>query len=136
MKPEQVLGLDVGERRIGVAFADTETRISVPLTTLDVDGQELDGLKNLVHERRIDTIVVGLPRNQQGEETAQSKLARGFAESLKSFDIPIVFQDESLTSVLAEKHLGSTGKPFSKADVDMHAAAVILEDYLEANHGH
>jgi putative holliday junction resolvase len=85
MRPKVALGLDVGERRIGVAVADSAVRIASPLVTLEVDGHELERLRQIIEEREIDTIVVGLPRNQQGDETAQSQAARTFAERLKEF---------------------------------------------------
>jgi putative Holliday junction resolvase len=135
-KTRQCLALDVGERRIGVAIADTATRIPVPYTTLNVDGLEHTRIRELVAELGTGVVIVGLPRNQHGEETAQSQITRDFASKLVPLNIPIILQDESLTSVLAEKYLNSQKKPYTKADVDMHAAAIILGDYLEANYGH
>jgi putative Holliday junction resolvase len=136
MKHKSIISLDVGERRVGVAFADSKIRIPVPLVTLDVNGQEIDQLKSIVADKSVDIMVVGLPRNQQGEETKQSVAARDFAAKLQGLDVPVVFQDESLTSVLAEQNLVSIGKPFEKADIDKHAAAIILGDYLETHYGH
>ncbi len=130
-----ILALDVGSKRIGIAYADTAVRLPVAHSTLEVDGLEAERLKEIIAETEPRTIVVGLPRNQRGETTAQTDSVRTFAASLTRFGIPIVFQDESLTSVLAEKYLKSLGKPYSRSDIDSHAAAIILGDYLEANYG-
>jgi putative holliday junction resolvase len=130
-----VIALDVGERRIGVAHADTAVRFPVPYGTLDVDGYEFERLREIVAELEPALIIVGFPRNQQGEETAQTQYIKEFAKKLDAFQIDIIFQDESLTSVLAEKYLKSQNKPYTKADIDAHAAAIILGDYLEDVYG-
>jgi putative Holliday junction resolvase len=130
----QILALDVGTRRIGVAQADTVSRIAFPLTTVEVDGQELEKISLLIKDNDPAAIVVGYPRNQSGEPTAQTTLVQEFAEKLKSFAVPIVFQDESLTSVIAEERLQAQGN-YTKADIDAMAATIILSDYLESNHG-
>ena len=128
-----LLSLDVGTVRIGVAVADTIVPIALPLTTIDVDGQEIARILELVKERNVETIVVGYPRNQSGDATAQTGIAEAFAEKLKH-EVAVVFQDESLTSVMAEDRLRTDGKPYSKGDIDAMAAAIILQDYLEIHH--
>lgn len=130
------LALDIGTKRIGVARADSEVRVPVPLTTVLVDGMEVSRLRELVAEIRPSLLVIGYPRNQHGETTAQTAEVERVAGTLEVLGVPIVFQDESLTSVLAEDYLKSHGKAYEKADVDAHAAAIILGDYLEANYGH
>lgn len=125
------LALDVGEKRIGVAVGDTGVRIAVPFDTLDVDGTELERIAKIVIDEKIDTVVVGYPRNQSGEATAQTAYAEAFAAQLTDIAPNLVFQDESLTSVLAEQRLQSYKKPYTKADIDAQAAALILQDYLE-----
>jgi putative Holliday junction resolvase len=127
------LGLDVGEKRIGVALGDSIGKIAAPLTTLTVDGTELIRLQRLLLEHNVTQLVVGLPRNLSGAETKQSELVRLFVKRrLEAFKLPIAFQDESVTSVLAEQHLvTSRKKPAAKEAIDAHAAAIILQDYLE-----
>jgi putative Holliday junction resolvase len=88
-----------------------------------------------VAELEPSLLVVGYPRNQQGEATAQTQKVVEYAERLANLKVPIVYQDESLTSVLAEDYLKSLHKPYSRGDIDAHAAAIILGDYLEANFG-
>ncbi len=126
-----LIALDVGEKRIGVAAATGSVRIAIPLTTLDVDGTEIEEIAKIIANDDIDTIVVGYPRNQSGDATAQTAYAQAFAEQLKDMVPKIVFQDESLTSVMAEDQLKADGRPYTKGDIDARAAAIILQDYLE-----
>lgn len=125
------LALDVGEKRIGVAVGDDGVRIAVPFETIEVDGKELERIARLIIDEKTDTIVVGYPRNQSGEATAQTAYVEEFASQLKDMGPPVVFQDESLTSVLAEQQLKAHGRPYSKGDIDAQAAALILQDYME-----
>lgn len=135
MSSRTLVCLDVGEKRIGVAVADVSVRIAVPFATIEVDGSEIESIAEIVIKEAADTIVVGYPRNQQGEATAQTKYVENFVEKLESLDKKIVFQDESLTSVLAEQQLISHKRPYSKGDIDAQAAALILQDYLELYRG-
>lgn len=130
------LSLDIGEKRIGVAQADNEVRIAFALCTVEVDGLEMHRLREIVAEVQPSLLVVGYPRNQQGETTAQTREVERVAEQLQALNVPIVFQDESLTSVLAENYLKSHTKSYTKADIDAHAAAIILGDYLELTYGY
>lgn len=132
---QSLVCLDVGEKRIGVAVADTGVRIAVPFVTVVVDGSELQEIAQIVLREGAKIIVVGYPRNQSGQSTAQTAYVEHFAEKLHDMADTIVFQDESLTSVIAERRLKETKKPYQKGDIDMHAAAIILQDYLEANYG-
>lgn len=126
-----LISLDVGEKRIGVAAATGSVRIAIPLTTLVVDGTEIAEIAKIIATEDVDTIVVGYPRNQSGEPTAQTAYAEAFASQLKDMAPTIVFQDESLTSVIAENQLKADKRPYVKGDIDMRAAAIILQDYLE-----
>lgn len=134
MTSKNLIALDVGEKRIGVASAATGIRIAVPLTTVQVDGNEVKEIAEIAIREGVDTIVVGYPRNQSGEPTAQTTYVENFAEQLKDI-ATVVFQDESLTSVLAEQRLKSYKKPYTKEDIDAQAAVLILQDYLELNYG-
>lgn len=126
--------LDVGEKRIGVAVADTSVRIAVPYETIEVDGDEIAVIANIVVTENADTLIVGYPRNQSGEATAQTRYVEAFADRLKDIASKIVFQDESLTSVIAEQQLVAHKRPYSKGDIDALAAAIILQDYLESRY--
>lgn len=130
---KQLLGLDVGAARIGVALADTGVRIAVPHDYIEVDGNEVAAIAKVAISNEIDTIVVGYPRNQSGEATKQTAAVEEFAKLLEDFDAKLVFQDESLTSVIAEQRLVSRRKTYTKGDIDSEAAAIILQDYMEQN---
>lgn len=129
-----VLALDVGGKRIGVAVASRIARLSAPhgvietAKTTDISA----AIKRMVNELEADTVVVGLPRGMDGQETAQTAAARDFAAGLSAeLDVPVVLQDEAVTSVEAEKRLKNRGKPYNKGDIDAEAAAMILDDYLK-----
>ena len=129
------LALDVGEKRIGIATADATVCIAVARNTIDVDGGELTAIKKIIASDGIDAIIVGYPRNQAGEATKQTEYVERFAKTLEQFSLPVMFQDESLTSVKAEELLKRQQKPYQKKDIDAVAASLILQDYLEVHHG-
>lgn len=129
------LGLDIGEKRIGVAVVDSISRLAVPLDTLRVDGQEARHILQLARQHEADCLVVGLPRNASGLETQQSAVVRSYAtRHLVPLGLPVLYQDESLTSVAAEARLAQHKKSYSKAAIDAEAAAIIAQDYMEAEH--
>jgi putative Holliday junction resolvase len=130
-RTKHLLGLDVGAARIGVALGDTGVRIAIPSGIVDVDGQEVTRISELAIKNDISTIVIGYPRNQSGEPTEQTRFVESFAERLADLDADIVFQDESLTSVIAEQRLQARGQQYGKADIDSEAAVIILQDYIE-----
>ena len=133
MGSQNIICLDVGEKRIGVAVADSAVRIAVPFDTVDVDGNELASLGQIIIDQDAKVVVVGYPRNQSGEPTAQTRYVEDFAKTLQDIAPDITFQDESLTSVLAEQRLVSHNRPYTKSDIDAQAAAIILQDYLESH---
>lgn len=108
-RSQNLICLDVGERRIGVAVADTAVRIAVPYDTIVVDGKEVQSIAELAIQENANKLIVGYPRNQQGEATAQSAYVESFASQLTDI-APVEFQDESLTSVVAENRLKSPGQ--------------------------
>lgn len=138
-----ILGLDVGVRRIGVAWGDDEVRLAAPLEPIVNDGEALDRLAKLIIRMGVSTVVVGLPRNNDGMETQQSKYSRQFADDLVDTliaqevnDVDIVMQDESLTSIEAEDMLKRDKRHYNDrmlrdGTLDSQAAVIILTDYLE-----
>lgn len=124
-----ILALDIGERKIGVARANTIARIAEPLLTLPNNNDFVVALQHLIKEHNADILVVGLPRGLDGQETAQTSYVREFAAKNLNF-VPIKYQDEALTSVNATQMLESRKRPYNKKDVDALAATLILEDYL------
>lgn len=133
-KIHNILALDVGEKRVGLAITNTLARLPRPFRTLVRDDTFWRELENIISSESVDEVVVGLPRSLEGNETAQTAASRAFVEELGSkFDLPVHFQDEALTSAKAEKELNARGKKFTKGDIDALAATYILEDYLEAS---
>ena len=134
MANKALVGLDVGEKRIGVAVADLSVRIAVPYETILVDGTEIEKIEALVSSQGADILVLGYPRNQAGEVTSQTQNVEDFASKLEYLGVKIVFQDESLTSVMAEQRLKDQGVAYEKADIDAQAATIILQDYIELHY--
>lgn len=129
----RIIGLDVGTKRIGVAKADTSVRIAIPNGYVLVNGQEIPEILRIAKLNDTNFFVVGLPRSNDGNETAQSAYARKFAGTLAA-SMPgarIYFQDESLTSVVAEERLKKRKKNFEKSEIDAEAASIILQDFIE-----
>ncbi len=127
------LGLDVGAARIGVARVSAAARIPEPLITLQNDKDFTDKLRNLINEYGADLLIVGLPRNMSGGETDQTRLTREFSKKvLEPLNVPIVFQDETLTSIAAESRPEALKKKYGS---DALAAVEILMDYIRIHGG-
>ena len=126
-----VIALDVGTKRIGVAIADLQLRFAHPLTTLDQDDSFMTKLRSLIADYQVEHIVVGLPRGLDGQETAQTKYARHFFDQITAeLKLETSLQDEAATSIKAKAELEARGKPYAKGEVDALAATYILEDWL------
>lgn len=126
-----ILALDVGDRRVGLAVANSLARLPRALPTLQRDSSFWQRLKDVIINENIQQVVIGLPRSLEGQDTKQTQLTRDFVEQLKQHSAtPLVFQDEALTSWQAEKELKDSKKPYTKGRVDALAATYILEDYL------
>ena len=144
----RLLGVDLGERRIGIAIGDTEGGIATPLTTLrraPDPAEDAAAIARLAADHGADAVVVGLPLHANGDEGTQAALTRAWADAIRpSLALPLTLRDERLTSHLAEQRLGPmkrgrSGGPPSRAQrdayrarVDREAAAIILQDELDA----
>lgn len=127
--PSAVVGLDVGDKRIGVAVVNLIARLPRPVTILQNNDQIFDEINRIAKDESTSKIVVGIPRNLEGQETQQSAKIRQFAEQLKQkTSLEVVFADESLSSKRAEAMLKDQGKPIS--ELDALAACFILEEFL------
>ena len=136
MSHRSLLALDVGTVRVGVAMARAEVRVPVVLPTLSrQDEQFWEKLKEIIMANDIKQLVVGLPRGLDGQETEQTKYVKNFVDELTGhIALPVVWQDEALTSVQAEASLATSRKSYQKSDVDGVSASLILGDYLEGEH--
>ena len=133
----RVLGLDFGERRIGLALSDPLGIIAKPLTIIDrkKTADYISRISEIVSERKITSIVVGLPLTLKGDYSKQTEIVLAFIDQLKSdLQIPIMTVDERLSSVAAVKSLQAqavkTGH--NKGRVDETAAAIFLQEYLDS----
>ncbi len=143
----RVLGIDVGERRIGLAISDPTRTLARPLLTLTVAGAEeavtrvaceIARLGQEEEEGGIAAIVVGLPLRLDGSPTGQTPKVKAFVEALRTrTSVPIVQEDERLTSREAESRLAERERDWRrrKARLDAAAAAIILQDYLDRQGG-
>lgn len=132
----RVMGLDVGDRRIGVALSDETGVLASPLSTLERVGPRQDptAIAALVREHEVDAIVVGLPRNMDGSLGPQAQKVQAFAASVgAAARVPVRFWDERLTTVEAEQILSERNVPWQrrKGLVDQVAAVLILQEYLD-----
>jgi len=128
-----ILGLDIGGRRIGVARASSIARLPEPLKALPNDDTFLPSLLEIMRQHQVKLLVVGIPRNLNGQLTEQSRLITDFVERLSGLvEIPIVSVDESLSSKRADDFLLSSKKQF---DQDSIAACYILEEYFTITPG-
>jgi putative holliday junction resolvase len=126
---KQLLGLDVGQKRIGVARASSAAKLAEPLITIKSENA-LNKLDQIVKEQGAETVVVGLPRNLKGDDTAQTAWVRQWVDGAKKqIKLPFYWQDEALTSRIAEVEREAHK---SAHDVDALAAAIILQDFLDA----
>ena len=132
----RILGIDYGEKRVGLSISSQIVSIAQGLPTIErVDGKDyLEELADIVKEKEVDEIVVGLPKNMNGTIGEKAEEVLGFVEILKSkFNLPVHTVDERLTTVRA--HRAMTGAKMSKKGkkkrVDMIAAQFILQAYLD-----
>lgn len=128
-----VLALDIGTVRVGVAVARLDVRIARPLETFAYNAATINEIvAKLVREQGIVAVVAGWPRGLEGQATSQTQFAESVVAQLREvLPVPVYLQDEALSSTRAEAELTRRQKPYSKADVDALAAALILEDYLQ-----
>lgn len=132
----KAMGIDFGMARIGIALSDDTKFLASPFLVYKRKGQEQDieYFVNLIKEKNVDEIVCGLPMNMQGEEQKIAALTREFMQELsKHISINITFEDERLSSVMAEEMLKQTEKDWKKRKekLDSVAASIILQDYLD-----
>ena len=126
------MALDVGTKRIGIAFSDYLQMIATPHSTISREPETtaLSTIIQLAKENRVEKIVVGIPINMDGTQGFQAQNCIDFAQKILGFDI--IYEDERLTSEEAEERLRSRKVNFrkNKGLVDMESASIILEQYL------
>src|SRR3989344_4762116 len=118
----KIIGLDVGDKRIGVATASLIARLPQPHSVINRSDQTINDINELAIKLQATAIVIGLPRGLDGQDTDQTSRVRNFT---------IHFQDEALTSKKAEQELNHRKVSYNKDAVDALAATYILSDFLE-----
>jgi len=127
----RLIGIDPGERRIGVAVGDEETGMAFPRPAVKAGARAPDGIRALAEAEGTRRVVVGLPLNLDGSEGSQAAAARAFGARLGALGLDVRFSDERLTSWAAtERTTGSGSRPLAADAIDSAAAALILEQYL------
>jgi putative Holliday junction resolvase len=134
----RLMGLDVGDKTIGVALSDELGLTAQPYETLkrQGDAEVLRTIRRIVVERGITAVIVGLPMNMDGTIGRQARKVIAFAERIKAtLDVPVVHWDERLSTVAAERVLvqADVSREKRKVHVDKLAAAVILQGYLDSD---
>jgi len=124
---QELLGVDVGAARVGIARGSTLAKIAEPLKTV-ASASALEEIKQLTKLHASDAVVVGLPRSLDGNETDQTRAVRQWARQAQTvIGLPFFWQDEALTSQQAESRKSKSNDSGS----DARAAAIILQDFLD-----
>lgn len=133
----RVMGLDYGDRRIGVAISDALRWTAQGLTVVETrrDGGELDRLVEIALENEVSEVVVGLPKNMNGTIGPRGEICKAFAQQIgERLGLPVHLWDERLTTVAAERTLKEAEISLKKRKqvVDKMAATLILQNYLDS----
>lgn len=131
------LAIDYGLKRIGIAVSDPLKIFAISLTTLQNNKDLINKLSDIIKEKNIELIVLGIPSDDENSKTSIIREVKAFKEKLTSkFNLKIVEWDETYTSVIAEKRINeSVSKKKNRREkslIDMNAAAVILQEYLDS----
>ena len=133
----RILGLDHGTKRIGVAISDELKMIAQPVQFIPAEpfAEFLARLKELLREKEVELIIVGMPRNMDGSYGPAALKVQDFVAALRNaLTVPIQTWDERLTSVQANRFLleGNVRRSKRKEKVDQTAAAILLQSYLDS----
>ena len=133
------LGLDIGDKRIGVALSDAESILASPFTIINCQGDiaDVEAITSIISQQQVKQVIVGLPRLMDGSLGKQAEKVKAFTQKLCSHtEVPVEFRDERLTTVSAKRLMraANTKKTKSKAKYDAIAAALILQGYLDEEH--
>lgn len=133
MSSEEILGLDVGAKQTGIARASNVARLAEPLISVPT-AAAIGTLKKYIKEHDVEAVAIGLPRNLQGEDTTQTLWVREWVDKAKQqIGIPLYWQDEALTSLLAEAKDQKSKIKNQHFDEHAMAAAIILQDFLDSS---
>ena len=133
------LGLDIGDKRIGVALSDPQGILASPFTIINRKDERLDieAITDIISQQQVKQIIVGLPRSMDGSIGKQAEKVKTFVQKLCGHtEVPVLFRDERLTTVSAKRLMRAVNTPKTreKARYDAIAAALILQGYLDEAH--
>jgi putative Holliday junction resolvase len=131
----RIIGIDFGEKRIGVAAGDDRTRLAVPVDTVESRGDPVSEIAEIAAEQHAEAIVIGLPLSLSGAEGPQAQLVREVVDALSQrLTIPVHTHDERLTTAEAERLPGGgTRKAKTGAAArDAVAACIMLQAYMDS----
>lgn len=134
---KRILGIDLGEARIGLALSDELGMLAHPLETIHTKehADPLERIAQIVSREKIETIVLGMPRNMNGTYGPASEKVKGFAERLKTkTNCAVKLWDERMTTVAAQRSLHESGRNVKqgRAVIDQVAAQLILQGWLDS----
>ena len=136
MSLSKIMSIDYGTVRIGIALSDPLQIIANPFKVIQNTGEEVfSEIKSIIKSEKVGIIIVGLPVNLEGKDTKKTIEVRDFFKKLKNrISIPIIYWDESYSSLEAEEMLKRMGKSIkeSRKVVDKFAASIILKSYLDS----
>ena len=127
------MGLDIGDKRIGVALSDPLGILASPFTIIDHRDERLDieAITNIINQHQVKQIIVGLPRSMNGSIGKQAEKVQTFTQRLcQHTEVPVEFRDERLSTVSAKRLIKATSGKKTVRD-DAIAAALILQGYLD-----
>jgi putative holliday junction resolvase len=133
----RILGIDLGTKWIGLAVADWEVRIATGLDVIEYKGRDrlIEQLREIIEGDNIELVVMGLPFNMDGTEGSKAREARKIGELIRSsLSVNLEYVDERLTTVQAIKELHQMDEKVGKSrkKINMMAATIILQDYLDS----
>ncbi|MCA9375799.1 MAG: Holliday junction resolvase RuvX [Candidatus Doudnabacteria bacterium] len=134
----RILGIDYGDRHVGVAISDPNQTIASARETIVYQARVVlfEALEDIIAEEEIEEVVVGLPLSMSGEDTAQTERTRVFASQLEDeYGLTVHLEDERLTSLQAAGALRDDPSAHD-LDVDAHAAQAILQGFLDRKMAH
>lgn len=130
------LGIDYGDKRIGIALSDDQGILAFPYTTVENNKKAINDIKKICSEQEVEIIVLGLPISFGMKETEQAQKVKVFAKKIgKEIGLPIELENEILTSKMArpsKKHSGRADRGESQK-IDESSAALILQSWMDKN---
>jgi putative Holliday junction resolvase len=138
----RILGIDAGERRIGIAISDPDRHFALPLNSVLADGNEIDAIQRLSTAEEVTELVIGLPLSLSGAESAQTSRVREFAAKVEArLQLPVHLWDERLSTHEAQTRSEESSRARGRrrsgrrapppVDTDALAASIILQAYLD-----